>query len=122
MTTMLYNKVGRRYVPFGREWKGFPANGVWLVEDGRQALIMKVGDLPDPMPLAAIERHRQFAADTMREAYDKLIRKTVIKLDDGTLSVVFPPLNDMIDAFFRAVALAENDRRAGAVGQNVHKS
>jgi hypothetical protein len=111
MNTTLYNKVGRRYVPFGQAWHGFPANGVWLVEDGRQSLIMRVGDVPDPMPLAMMERHRRRATDAMRDAYTKLIKETTIKLDDGTLSVVFPPLNDMVSAFFKAVAAAEAERR-----------
>jgi hypothetical protein len=61
MSNVIYRKVGRRYQPVGIEWCGWPANGVWLVADGRQSLIMRVGDLPDPMPLAALERHRNAA-------------------------------------------------------------
>jgi len=61
MSREVYVKVGRRYKKLGWEFTGFPADGVWLVHDGHNSLIMKVGDLPDPMPLAQLQRHKDTA-------------------------------------------------------------
>ena len=48
-----------------RPFTGFPADGVWLVQTQpgthRETHIMRVGDLPDPMPLAALMRHSNAA-------------------------------------------------------------
>lgn len=55
----VYVKDGKRYRPLGYEFTGFPSNGVWLVEDGSRSLIMRVGDIPDPMPLARLMVHKQ---------------------------------------------------------------
>ena len=57
----LYRKVGKRYKPVGHEFTGFPSDGVWLVQTTPACIssqvIMKVGDLLDPAPLAALHRH-----------------------------------------------------------------
>ena len=41
----VYKKVGRRYKEMGREFTGFPSDGIWLVRDGRQSCILKLGDI-----------------------------------------------------------------------------
>jgi hypothetical protein len=107
----LYRKEGRRYVPVGQEWRGWPADGVWYVHDGRHSLIMRVGDIPDPMPLAAMERHREIALKTMSEYYNEAVSKTLVRGKNGTVSVTAPPLYDMIDVFFKAIAKAEAAQR-----------
>ena len=58
----IYTKEGRKYRKLGIEFTGFPANGVWLVEDGLQSLIMKIGDLLEPLPYASIMKYRDKAA------------------------------------------------------------
>ncbi|HET7101599.1 MAG TPA: hypothetical protein VFJ52_10650 [Terriglobia bacterium] len=63
----LYRKRGRKYELVGYDFTGFPEDGVWLVADGRQSLIMKVGDLNDPVPLAALSRYRDLAANAVSE-------------------------------------------------------
>lgn len=65
----VYEKIGKRYKKLGYQFTGFPANGVWLVADGRQSLIMRVGDLPDPMPLASIQRHEDAATTAIMELF-----------------------------------------------------
>lgn len=65
----VYEKVGKRYKKIGYQFTGFPADGVWLVSDGRQSLIMRVGDLPDPMPLASIQRHEDAATMAISELF-----------------------------------------------------
>lgn len=66
----LYRKVGRRYVKVGREFTGFPMNGVWLVEDGRMSCIMKVGELLDPLPLAQMQRGKDRACKALLRIWD----------------------------------------------------
>lgn len=63
----LYRKVGKRYHLVGYDFIGFPSDGVWLVASGRESLIMKVGELTDPAPLAALSRYRDLAANAVSE-------------------------------------------------------
>jgi hypothetical protein len=63
----LYRKVGGRYKIAGYDFVGFPSNGLWYVADGKQSLIMKVGELTDPAPLAALSRYRDLAANAVSE-------------------------------------------------------
>ncbi len=67
----VYRKVGARYQEIGREWVGFPSNGLWLVAEGSRSLIMKVGDVLDPAPLAALARHQMAAAQALCELFSK---------------------------------------------------
>ena len=32
----VYKKVGRKYVPLGYQWEGFPVDGIWYVQNGRR--------------------------------------------------------------------------------------
>ena len=43
----LYEKIGRRYKEIGEEFKGFPADGIWLVKDGTQNCIIRLDDVCD---------------------------------------------------------------------------
>src|SRR6185312_11514887 len=63
----LYRKRGRRYELCGYDFIGFPSNGLWYVADGKQSLIMKVGELTDPAPLAALSHYRDLAANAVSE-------------------------------------------------------
>lgn len=87
---VLYRKVGRRYVEVGREFTGFPMNGVWLVEDGRMSCIMKVGELLDPLPLSQMQRGETQACAALRKLLDE---------QNWVLSV-----SDMVAAVLKAVA------------------
>lgn len=85
----LYRKVGGRYWPVGLEFAGFPSDGVWLVEDGRQSLIMKVGELLDPLPYSAMMRGRDRAC------------KALMALWEGRSRV---SASDEVEAVLKAVA------------------
>lgn len=63
----LYRKRGRKYELAGYDFCGWPSDGVWLCLDGKQSLIMKVGELLDPAPLAALSRYRDLAANAVSE-------------------------------------------------------
>ena len=41
-----YTKDGDKFIEAGYEFTGFPSNGVWLVEDGKQNCIVSMGDKP----------------------------------------------------------------------------
>ncbi len=52
----LYRKSGSHYVEVGYEFTGFPAEGIWIVQNkthGRhETLILKIGDVPNLYPYA----------------------------------------------------------------------
>lgn len=101
----LYRKVGRRYVPAGVEFTGWPANGVWLVEDGRQGRIAKLGEVPEPAPLAAVERHRDRITDAVRRAVESHARGT-FKVDWEAKDArwEWPSLHDVVTAIVKELA------------------
>ena len=39
----LYRKVGRRYREVGIEFTGFPADGIWLVKNGKHSQMLLIG-------------------------------------------------------------------------------
>ncbi len=58
MSDTLYKKVGKKYEPVGIEFTGFPANGVWIVEDGRQSCNYPFKDTPE-QPTPALVSYMQ---------------------------------------------------------------
>lgn len=48
MKSKLYTKVGTRYKEVGETFSGFPADGVWLVTNGRKSseCILQINDIP----------------------------------------------------------------------------
>lgn len=58
---ILYKKVGRKYVEAGVEFTGFPADGIWLVQDGRHSMTCLIGE-KERVPVMALN-YRQYAND-----------------------------------------------------------
>lgn len=59
----IYKKEKDEYIYIGREWSGFPSNGVWLVEDGSQNLVEKLKDVPKmPKMLPNLSKFRNECA------------------------------------------------------------
>lgn len=58
MPEVLYQKIGRKYVPAG-EFHTNPAEGIWLVQKiahgSCKRVIMRVGEIPDAVPLIQLE-------------------------------------------------------------------
>jgi len=50
----LYRKVGKRYKEVGHEFMGFPSDGIWLVQNGRQNQMCLIG-LKEDVPFNALE-------------------------------------------------------------------
>lgn len=72
----LYRKVGRRYEPVHTTARAiFPAEGVWLVETtphGHSSYrISELGEVPDPMRLAGVERHREAILAAIRPLWPR---------------------------------------------------
>ena len=69
--TALYRKVDGKFEKVGYDFEGFPSNGVWLVKDGSQNLIEKLGDIPDasrmpktlPITASKVDECCQFICD-----------------------------------------------------------
>ena len=49
----VYEKRGRRYVPIGYGFTGFPADGIWLVQDGRSNMTCLIG-AKERVPMLAL--------------------------------------------------------------------
>jgi len=52
MHNEVYKKENGKFVQVGYEFTGFPSNGTWFVEDGKQNCIIPMGDnpkIPDPI-------------------------------------------------------------------------
>ena len=43
----VYKKVGRRYQEIGREFTGFPSDGIWFVKDGTMSSLLKLHEIGD---------------------------------------------------------------------------
>jgi len=42
----IYKKTPEGFEKIGREWTGFPSNGIWEVQDGSQSLLVQRKDIP----------------------------------------------------------------------------
>lgn len=58
---ILYKKTGRKYVEAGVEFTGFPADGIWLVQDGRHSMTCLIGE-KERVPVMALN-YRQYVND-----------------------------------------------------------
>lgn len=87
-----FRKSGRRYVPAPDAWAGWPSDGVWLVEGGNGRRISRVGDVPEPMDLAALE--------VLRGAVEE---RAVVTASIST--------KQLLDNLFPVIAKAADERR-----------
>ena len=69
--TVLYKRVGRKYQRVGLEFTGFPANGVWLVKDGHNSLIVPL-EYPHPIERAQLGIHREAVVEALQKKLDGL--------------------------------------------------
>lgn len=49
----VYEKRGRRYIPLGYQFTGFPADGIWFVQDGRKSMTCLIG-AKEAVPMLAL--------------------------------------------------------------------
>lgn len=79
MSNQMYRKVNDEFEEVGYEFTGFPSNGLWLVEDGKQNCLIPMGDIPKfPDPILT-------NYSTFQDELQKLITGT---WEDKPLSVV----------------------------------
>jgi hypothetical protein len=89
----LYRKVGRRYEPVS-DFHTNPAPGVWLVEKLEygglsKRVIMRVGELPDAVPLIRMERALR----------DRVVEDVLNAMRDRRWSI-----HDVIGEVFKSIA------------------
>jgi hypothetical protein len=82
----VYKKVGGRYKPMGHEWRGFPMDGVWLVQDGKSCMTCMVG-AKERVPIFALNYriHEQELCRRIQEA----IKKPMTLMDEARLCCDF---------------------------------
>lgn len=66
MSDTLYKKVGKKYEPVGIEFSGWPANGVWVVEDGRTNCIYPFKGAPE-QPTPTLVSYMQYSAELQQK-------------------------------------------------------
>lgn len=66
----VYQKVGRRYIPMGYKWRGFPMDGIWLVQNGKSNMACLIG-LKEDVPIFALNYrvHEQDLCKRIQDAY-----------------------------------------------------
>ena len=65
MSRVFYEKIGRKYQEVGYEFSGWPANGIWVVEDGKRNCIYQFGDVPEK-PTPSLASYMQFQDELMK--------------------------------------------------------
>ncbi len=101
----LYRKVGKHYKVVGEEFTEFPMPGIWLVQESpnckSSSVIMKVGDLVDPAPLAALARHRDSVTSALMKFCDDYQKER---------PGMGPSFSDMVQEVYRLTCKAEEER------------
>jgi len=70
----LYEKKGRRYIEIGERFDGFPADGLWLVTDGRRnsRLLLHAGEITENDQLCKLgmflAQNQMWLAEVIAEA------------------------------------------------------
>ena len=65
----VYIKVGGRYKPLGHQWRGFPTDGIWLVQDGKCNMSCLIG-IKEQVPIFALNYrlHEQDLCQLIQES------------------------------------------------------
>ena len=65
----IYKKTHEGFEKIGREWTGFPSNGIWEVQDGSQSLLVQRKDIPTMPPFLPALKSEQ--DNCTKYIYDK---------------------------------------------------
>ena len=76
----VYKKVGGRYKSIGHEFIGFPANGIWLVQDGSQNCLLQLSDIPK-VPHGYLST-AQYMEECMNKMFEKIDAKEIKSIYD----------------------------------------
>ncbi len=68
-----------RYEEYADQWEGFPADGWWVVADGRQNLVVPI-DAPRPLEKLRFQQYRNQIVD--RLAQEKTARSLTQFVED----------------------------------------
>jgi hypothetical protein len=75
----VYEKIGKRYHELGFQFTGFPSDGIWLVQDGKQNMICLIRS-DEKVPVRALE-YRVHSNELTKYLVDKF-RDTPHSWDD----------------------------------------
>jgi hypothetical protein len=72
---------GGRYVPVGYEWAGFPMDGIWLVQDGKNKASCLIG-LEERVPIFALNYrlHEQGIVDAIQKREKEVVKNSGYRL------------------------------------------
>jgi hypothetical protein len=76
------------FIPVGYEFTGWPANGVWLVEDGKQSCIYEMGPKPSK-PSPSLVSYMVLQEDLQKEISKKWEEKALSVRDISMLACEF---------------------------------
>ncbi len=69
-------KPNGRYEAIGWEWTGFPADGIWLVQDGTQNCLIRLGDVcKKPKRYVELAQYKQECARYVIEKIAESVQK-----------------------------------------------
>lgn len=82
--TQYYQKKGNKYVPAGHEFTGWPANGIWIVEDAKQSLMRKLKDPSETPDVLLVDylTHQEQLTNHFLDCIDKSPEKRGLSLRD----------------------------------------
>jgi hypothetical protein len=84
----VYKKVGIKYQEVGFEFRGFPANGVWVVKDGSQNCIYQFNDvLQQPTP--TLVSYMQYSEELMKKFVDEWDKRALNARDLAGIACEF---------------------------------
>jgi hypothetical protein len=80
---VVYRKVGRRYEEIGHTWRGFPSDGIWLVQDGRRNMRCLIG-LREEVPTFALN-YRLHELELCKRIQDKFKEGNLSLMDEARI-------------------------------------
>ena len=82
----VYHKIGKRYIPVGYDWHGFPMDGVWLVQDGKCSMSCLIG-AKERVPIFALNYrlHEQDLCKRIQERHKEAAPRGLSLMDEARL-------------------------------------
>ena len=89
MSDLYRKKDNGRYEKVGHEFTGFPANGIWVVEDGKQSCIRQFKEPVPAMPTPALLSYLILQEELTKEIGDKWAKTPLSKSDIAKIACEF---------------------------------
>lgn len=83
----VYRRVGKRYVKIGHSWRGFPCDGIWLVQNGKSNMTCLIG-LKEQVPILALN-YRIHEDALCRLIQDSMKKGGLSLMDEARLACTY---------------------------------